>query len=336
MRPNLPIQLKSRLILLIIGITISTFLYSCSTQKNVIQWNVELNESDLPITNRCDPNQKLTSIKSAEQPKLIPASEEREARVRVEGIPCAEKEEPPIYEIPINRVKRVTYVSDPLEPPKELASNDLAPIDGCCRIRDGWWIFDKLEIRGAIGYRGTKDSVVYPSANGSTVYNSKFLGFDRGGSSLVLGLELAGMWDLLFIDKAHHLQGGFILGAWPVDESIFIPLGLNLRYTFNQFPAKFSDNCNSWYIYGNSGLPLDFKSKAPMFGKDMKSQRLFYGIGIGYDWAINCNVDFSIDLGYRYMNLPLPEITCCPGIPDGERNPYRASNVLLLRFGITY
>ena len=336
MRPKSINSMANRMSFMIVALTVSLLLFSCTSQKNVIQWNVELKESDLPITNRCDPNQKLTSIKSAEQPKLIPATEEREARVRVEGIPCADKEDAPIYEVPVNRVKRITYVSDPLEPPKELSSDNLMPLEGCCRVRTGWWIFDKFEIRGAIGYRGTKDSVVYPTSNGTVVYNSKFLGFDRGGSSLVLGLELAGMWDLLFINKAHHVQGGFILGMWPVDESIFIPLGLNLRYTFNQYPPKASDNCNSWYLYGNGGIPFDFKSKAPVFGKDMKTQRLFWGAGIGYDWALNCKVDFSVDLGYRYMNLPLPEVTCCPGIPANERNPYRASNILLLRFGITY
>jgi len=328
-----PNSFKYKLLLfLIIGLIIS----SCSSHKDVIQWNVELNEDNLPITDRCDPNKKLTSIKSADQPQLVPATEDREARVRVEGIPCSAKEDPPVYEVPITRVKRVTYVSDPLQPPVEISKDNLAPIEGCCRYRDGWWIFDKFEIKAAVGYRGVEDSVIYPTPSGQEVYYSSLLGFDRGGSSIVLGLELDGLWNLTFIDKSKSLQAGFIIGVWPVDESIFIPVGLNLRYTLNQFPQAYSDNCNSWYFYGNVGLPLDFQTGAPVTGNSFEYQRFFFGGGVGYDIALSCTMDLSIDIGYRYMNLPLPEITCCPGIPAEERYPFRSSNVLLLRAGLTF
>jgi len=332
-----PFQISTRRkIKILLLLTSGLIFVSCSSHKDVIQWNVELNESNIPITDKCEPNKKLTSIKSAEQPKLIPATEEREARVKVEGIPCSSKEEPPIYEIPVTRVKRVTYVSDPLQPPVEISKDNLAPIEGCCRYRDGWWIFDKFEIKAAVGYRGSKDSVVYPTPSGEEVYHSSFFGFDRGGSSMVLGLELDGLWNLTFLDDTKRLQGGFILGAWPVDESVFIPLGINIRYTFNQFPEPYSDNCNSWYFYGNAGLPFDFQTGAPIIGNAWEYQRFFAGLGIGYDIALSCTVDLSIDLGYRYMNLPLPEITCCPDIPAEERYPFRASNVLLLRAGLTF
>jgi hypothetical protein len=332
---NKQILTKTHLLLLIVFVT-AGILSSCSTHKDYIQWNVELKESNLPITNRCDPNQKLTSIKSPEQPKLIPETEEREARIQVESLPCSKNEDPPVYDIPIARVKRITYVSDPLEPPMEIAIEDLMPLEGCCRMRDGWWVFDKFEIKAALGYRGSKDSIVYSTPGGQEVYHSSFFGTDRGGSSMVFGFEMDGMWNLLFLDKTKRLQAGFLLGVWPVDEAIFIPVGLNLRYTFNQFPQKYSGNCNSWYFYGNAGLPLDFQSGAPLFGNSSEFQRLFAGGGLGYDIALSCSMDLSIDLGYRYMNLPLPEITCCPDVPDGERNPFRASNVLLLRFGLTF
>ncbi len=315
---------------------VANILSSCSSHKNVIKWNVELKESNLPITNKCDPDKKLTSIKSAEQPKLILATEEREARVKVKGVPCSENEEPPQYDIPVNRIKRITYVSDPIEPPEVINVNDLMPVEGCCRIRDGWWIFDKFEIKAALGYRGSKDSIVYSTPGGQEVYHSSFFGFDRGGSSMVLGLEFVGSWNLLFLDKSKKFQAGILLGAWPVDESVFIPLGLNLRYTFNQFPPKYSGNCGSWYLYGNGGIPFDFQSGAPVLGKSFDFQRFFAGGGLGYDIALNCNMDFSIDLGYRFINLPLPEITCCPQVPAEERNPFRKSDVLLLRFGITF
>jgi hypothetical protein len=326
---------KAQLLLLIVFL-FAGILTSCSSHKESIQWNVELKKSNLPITNRCDPNSKLTSIKSPEQPKLIPETEEREARIQIKSLPCSKNEDPPVYDIPVTKVKRITYVSDPLEPPREISIEELMPLEGCCRMRTGWWIFDKFEIKAALGYRGSKDSVIYSAPGGQEVYHSSFFGTDRGGSSMVFDLELDGMWNLLFLDKSKRLQAGFLLGLWPIDESMFIPVGLNLRYTFNQFPQKYSGNCNSWYFYGNIGLPLDFQSGAPLFGNSSEFQRLFAGGGLGYDFALSCSMDLSIDLGYRYMNLPLPETTCCPDIPDGERNPFRASNVLLLRFGLTF
>lgn len=314
----------------------TSLLFSCSSHREMIQWNVELKEAELPITDRCDPDVKLTSVKSPEKPKLIPETEERVARVKVLGIPCSEGEEPPVYEIPVSRVKRITYVSDPLQPPQNVPVDDLGMIEGCCSTRDGFWIFDKFELRGAIGFRGIEDSVVYPGQPDPTVYESSFFGFGRGGSSIALGFEIAGMWDATFLDKSRNLQMGFLTGIWPVDGSAFVPLGFHLRYTFNNKPVKFSDNCNSWYLYGDLGLPLDFQTEAPLIGNSFDYQRFFYGLGIGYDWAISCEYDFSVDIGFRGMNLPLPPYECCPSTPDDKKNPFRDSKVLLLRFGLTF
>lgn len=312
-------------------------LASCSTSQNqVITWNVELEESQVPISNKCNPDQKLSSIKSPDKPVFIPETEDRSARIRVKGLPCTKGEDAPEYEVPLSRVKRITYVSDPLQPPSEITYKDLPEIKGCCRVRDGIWFFDKLEIRASIGYRGSEDSVIYPTPSGQEVYKSSFMGFDRGGSSIVLGFEIAGLWNVPFIDKSKHLQLGIITGLWPDDGSLFIPVGLQARYTFNQFPAKFSDNCNSFYFYANAGLPLDFQTDAPYFGSSMDFQRYFYGFGLGYDWAVNCDMDFSVDIGLRGMNLPLPPIECCSTNSDDDRNPFRNSTVLLLRFGLTF
>jgi len=203
-------------------------------------------------------------------------------------------------------------------------------------VRDGWWIFDKIELRGLLGYRGNEDSVIYPTPTGEEIYHSSFFGFDRGGSSLITGIELAALWDVTFIDKSRSLQFGVITGLWPVDESLFIPAGFYARYTFNQMPSKYSDYCDSWYLYGTAGLPLDFETDAPLFGSSSEYQRYFYGLGIGYDWAISCDMDFSVDLGLRSMNLPLPPYTCCETTPDEDRNPFRKSTVILLRFGLTF
>ncbi|MFC2131317.1 hypothetical protein ACFLSQ_07770 [Bacteroidota bacterium] len=311
-------------------------MLSCSSSKDVISWNVEIKDSEIPLTDKCDPTVKLQSVKSPEKPKLLPATELREARVRVEGLPCKKGEKAPVYEIPMGRVKRITYVADPLQPPVQANKEDLAVIEGCCRVRDGWWIFDKLELRGFIGYRGSEDSVIYPTPTGYKTYESSFFGFDRGGSSLIAGFEAAGMWNVPFLDEDGLFQLGVMTGLWPMDEALFIPAGLYGRYTFNQAPSKYSEYCNTWYLYGTVGLPLDFETDAPIFGSSSDYQRYFYGLGIGYDWAINCDMDFSIDLGIRNMNLPLPPYTCCESTPEEHRNPFRSSTAVLLRFGLTF
>jgi len=322
--------------IMILTIPIVVFIISCGTSKDVVTWNVEIKDSEIPITDKCDPKVKLQSIKTAEKPKLLPATELREARVKVIGIPCEDGEKSPEYEIPIDRVRRITYVADPLQPPVQAAVNDLPVIEGCCRIRDGWWFFDKVELRGLVGYRGSEDRVVYPSPTGDIVYESSFFGFDRGGSSLFTGFEAAGLWNLKFLDPTGAFQLGLMSGVMPVDESMFIPLGLYGRYTFNQNPSKYSEACNTWYLYGTLGLPLDFNSEAPLIGNEMEFQRYFYGFGIGYDWAINCDFDLSFDLGIRKMNLPLPRYTCCVNTPDENRNPFRNSTAILFRFGLTF
>ncbi|TAL68120.1 MAG: hypothetical protein EPN82_12045 [Bacteroidetes bacterium] len=317
-----------------IALTAIVLLSSCGTSKNVITWNVELKDSEMPITDKCNPGTKMQSIKSAEKPMLIPADEETESRVRVLGVPCSPDADAQTYDVPISRVKRITYVSDPLEPPSQVEFNELQPLLGCCSERDGIVMFDKFELRGVLGYRGIQEEYYKPGV--LTPFKSTFFGFDEGGSTMIIGLEFAGLWNVPFIDKSEKFQLGFITGLWPWDGSMFVPLGLHGRYTFNPHPKPSSDNCNSWYLYGNLGLPLDFQTKAPLFASKIEFQRYFYGLGIGYDWAITCNMDLSFDLGFRAMNLPLPACESCPTTPIDERYPYRYSRALLFRFGLTF
>ncbi len=282
--PSIFSKIRSRVKILLPVSVIAILLISCSSSKDtVIRWNVELKEAELPITDRCDPDKKLSSVKSPYQPLVIPATEEREGRIQVIGIPCTEGEDPPVYEIPLNRVKRITYVSDPISPPEEVATADLNMLEGCCSKRDGVLFFDKVELRGMIGYRGSDDEVVYPGQPDPTVYKSEFFGFGRGGSSMILGFELSGLWNAYFLDESGKFQLGIITGIWPFDGSAFVPAGLHARYTFNNYPSRYSRNCNSWYLYGMLGLPLDFQTEAPSFGNSLDFQRYFYGVGIGHD-----------------------------------------------------
>ncbi len=330
------IKLSKSVFLFLISITTALTFFSCGTSKDVITWNVEIKEEEMPITDKCNPSRKLQAVKSPEKPKYLPETEVMPARVRIIGTPCDKGEKPPVYEIPSNRVQRITYVADPLKPPKLIAIEELPVIEGCCRVRDGILFFDKLEFKGALGYRGSGDEVVYPTPAGTKTYESSFFGFDRGGSSMFVGLELMGLWSVPSIDESEAFQLGFLTGLLPLDGSAFVPVGAYGRYTFNQTPSKYSEYCDSWFLYATAGLPLDFETEAPLIGESSDYQRYFYGLGLGYDWAVSCNMDLSVDLGLRGMNLPLPPYTCCSDVPDENRNPFRNSTAVLLRIGVVF
>ena len=314
-------------------------LSSCSSstvagRNGIQQWNVELTD---PVANKCTGNSML-SIASDVQPQYMPATATREARVRVLAIDDqCENEQDRTYEFPASRIKRITYVADPLLPPRVYSADEGAPPpDRCCRMRTGALVFDKLELRGMAGARGRdKETYLHQTATGKVPYESKFFNFERGGSTMLLGLESAGLWSL---DENDAFQIGPFLGIWPVDGSLFIPFGIHPRYTFtpNPDPNTFTPDCNTWFVYGDLGLPFDFQSAAPIIGGDFDHQRLYYGIGIGHDWAWGCTRDFSLDVGIRRMNLPLPEIECCPDVPEDQRNAYRQSTSVYLRIGVTF
>jgi hypothetical protein len=45
---------------------------------------------------------------------------------------------------------------------------------------------------------------------------------------------------------------------------------------------------------------------------------------------------FAIDLGYRYMVIPLAEIDCCPTIVGSDRFPARKSHAGFLQIGFSF
>jgi len=231
------------------------------------------------------------------------------------------------YEIPASNVLEITEKSDPLQPPVPWVADE--PCVCCCRDRNGLWFFDKLELRIMAGYRGKQDTVRYSQPNGEVVsYPPKFINFDRGGSNLVFGFEIAGLWNL---SQSRTFQLGFLTGVWPVDGSIYVPVGAHGRINFNQKPDPWGSNCNAFFFYGDLGLALDFQTGAPI-----DFNRLFWGLGVGYDMAITCGLDFSVDVGFRQMKLPLPPIECCPDVTGSDRFFYRLSKMGVLRFGLTF
>lgn len=302
--------------------------------RRMVSYNVELRTIGPDIIDRCNPTERLRSIQTTRKPDLIPAGELTEPKYRVYALPCGDSKEEVVYDIPASKVLRVTETSDPLMPARLVDS--LVPPEGCCRDRTGLWIFDKLEFRAAINYRGSQDSIFYASATGGTTYYSSTFGIGRGGSSFFEGIEIAGMWNANWIDHSHRLQLGFMLGAWPVDGSVFFPVTFHPRYTFIQHPEQYTTSCSSWYLFGDIGMPVDFNTGAPFIADVMEHQRTMIGLGVGHDWSWGCNKDFSIDAGWRRINLPLPQIECCPSVPKKDRYPFRLSDAFYLRLGITY
>lgn len=358
---NLKKMLKSVFIIMIFAIFLQSCITadcpSCSENTRVshpklIEWKVALNSEYY------DENTKTTimSVSTDIEPTFIPTinPDSRECGniptwdgmpwesyfqknhfknlkgiIRIIGYPN-ESGVSPIYSIPASNIAEITSTSNPLLlPPHEYVIKE--PCLCCDRIRNGWWIFDKFEMRLMAGYRNMNDSIIYPTANGTSTYYSDIFNTDRGGSNIVPGLEFAGLWSIKKIDPSEKFQIGVHTGLWVADESYFIPVGLHLRYTFNQKPNPFENNCNTPYVFGNIGLPLDFKTAAPIFG-----HRYYYSLGVGYDWAVSCGTDFSIDLGFRQMSLPLPAIDCCPEIPSADRYLYRLSYLGFLRIGLTF
>ncbi len=232
-----------------------------------------------------------------------------------------------LYEIPASNIFEITEKADPLQPPIPWIADE--PCVCCCRDRNGIWFFDKLELRIMGGYRGKQDTIRYTQSNGEVKsYPPSLINFDRGGSNIVFGFEIAGLWNLT---QNRMFQLGFLTGIWPFDGAIFVPVAAHGRINFNQQPDPWGTNCNAWYFYGDLGLAFDFQTGAPI-----NFNRLFWGLGVGYDWAITCGLDFSVDAGFRQMKLPLPGIECCPDIPEADRFFYRLSNTALLRFGLTF
>lgn len=285
------------------------------------QWNIELKNdslSELRRLRRTDPITPILSMTSVAKPQLERST--TGAMVLyvypVEGGKIA---------LDPQRVIRITSLSDPLEPPiiypiEILPDSIIEPItESCCCQYNGFFIFDKLELRAMVGYRG-RDS------------NSALSSTTNEGSSFMFGLEVAGLWSL---DDRGAFQIGPMIGIWPVDGSIFFPISIHPRYTF--LPEAGADpGCSRWFIYGDIGVPIDFQTEAPVFGSTFRRQRLFYGAGIGIDCIWNC---LSLDMGIRQIHLPLPLPSdpnlICENCPPDQRNIYRLSTLLYLRLGLT-
>lgn len=249
-------------------------------------------------------------------------------------------------------IKNISRAAD-VDVPPTVTNISIQDFCACC-IRDRECvsrntIFDKIEARVMGGYRmNANESIFYDGPNGGTYYNKETFGFDRGGTDIVAGIETAWMWDItdwikpiVNIPARNSFHIGPMIGVWPVDGSIFIPISLHPRYTFSYNDTDpLNDQCNAWYLFGDLGVPIDPSFNVPVFcdgGECSDLFAYFYSIGIGRDWWMSECMDFSLDLGFRVSNTPLPSYSDCEECTNSQgKNPFRKISQLFLRFGFTW
>jgi hypothetical protein len=346
-------------------IVVLLLVVGCATPKQSIQYGknertkiqtynimlVPQGDSLQELRDECGGGEILRAITTDTKPRLILSKRivagytTTDTLVLIETMPCGTFNTRKSYKVPIGRIAGRVFstLSDPLEGPQQFPITEVIPGNECCRNRSGALGFDKVELRLGVGGRFGSDSVSYPvvDAGGQPIapfqelYRSSLFGFGRGGSNIVPSLEASGLFSLNATGSWHL---GPMVGLMPTDGSLFIPVAAHLRYTaFPTPPIEDADpSCNTPYVFALAGLPFDVQTGAPIIGSSMARQRVFMGAGVGYDWTLNCDVDLSIDLGVRYMNLPLPEIDCCPNIDSDDRFPFRESTMLMVRVGLTW
>jgi hypothetical protein len=237
-------------------------------------------------------------------------------------------------------VKRILSIADPIIPPRIITweEGDNIRKDTCCDTcwnrcnpptcdclgHDRTTASTFLDARLGINGKGSS-SYTFSTANGpQTVTSTLFSPSNIGSTNLTFEGEVAGGLILGRFDV------GLMLGTIPTDGFVYFPIGVHGRYYL-------ADNCCSYTIFSDIGLPVG-GSSAPTFISPITSdrQRKFFDIGIGKIWPFSESMGFAIDLGYRYMVIPLAEIQCCPTITGDNRFPARKSNAGFLQTGFSF
>ena len=320
------------------ALLLAAFLASCSSSRctycdygdcpprDAFRYSVEFSEG---IIDPCSGN-TVMALTTPFVPSMLCGVEGRVLRV---DMPCMKDDDcegSQAITVPETAVLRITRVSDTKTPP-EPVKLDCRCIN-CETARDGALGIDKIELRAMGGYRGEQTAVLYPDANGGTLYEPETFGTGRGGTNITVGAEAALLWRIMRFNGTDAFHLGVLGGLWPVDGSTFIPVSLHPRVTFNDRPDPYGCGCNAWYLFGDLGITFDGTTGAPI----ASDRRIWAGLGIGYEIPLSRELDLGADLFIRRTWLPLPPLECCPDIPADERNPVRISNVFGLRVGVTF
>ncbi len=109
------------------------------------------------------------------------------------------------------------------------------------------------------------------------------------------------------------------------------PFFLHGRYAFSLY-------CLSPFAYVQAGMVFDNQS-----GDNIALNKIFHpgpkilGFGIGVDYPLASWIDFSADIGYRYLQLPTKvPCDCSDEPPQRTAIYYNESHGVLLRIGVTF
>lgn len=212
-------------------------------------------------------------------------------------------------ELDANLVKQTTRTSDADLPPLSVKpSSDAA----CNRFRQ----MIKLEARIMTCMRIDVPEY-YTKPGVGSVSRNWFALYDRGGFG-VMGLEAAAMPRLFSIKQKHSFNIGPMIGLWPVDGGLFIPVSIHPRFTFNDITNPFKGtwlSCNALYLFGDYGLSY----RTMNIGDSQQNTSLNFnnkGLPINHFWDIGFGVDLtqspkrkrdlSFDIGFRQTTHELP------------------------------
>ncbi len=189
-------------------------------------------------------------------------------------------------------------------PPRYNPITVVTPCDH--RWREKQWYF--VEAR-AWGYYAGKDE----SENAIGIDQFAF------GPEAVFGLRF-GMWGM-----------GVGASYFRSRDISRVPVFLHGRY-------QLSAHCFAPFVYAQAGTVFDNQSEVtPSFGEYLSPAPKILGVGAGFDYPLASWLDLSVDLGYRYLQLPtLVDCDCSPQPPATTAVFYNESHGVLLRAGVTF
>ena len=203
-----------------------------------------------------------------------------------------------------------------------------------CRDRGNW----NLDFGFSIGNRLLND-----------VVKETYVFYDKDGKEIVRNVpkDLLYMFDVAFhfsIENDDMFRLGLSSCLWIIDSIHFIPVSLSFKYITNPHPKPSEYPCEAypfWHcwsfnVFVDLGLPMDFQTNAPIIAAEIKYQRITANLGIGVSLNLFSNVDFNLDIGARYIKVPLGELDCCPNIEESLKYPFRESILPYLKLGLSF
>jgi len=121
-------------------------------------------------------------------------------------------------------------------------------------------------------------------------------------------------------------------GGWFSARDISrFPFFLHARY-------QLSAHCFAPFVFAQAGTVFDDQSGETLgFDNLFEAAPKLFTLGAGVDFPLSELLDVSVDLGYRYLQLPTSVVCDCSDRPErAEAVYYNESHGVLLRLGVTF